>query len=295
MSNDLRENESAEHKDAKYPCNGYRAALKVASAVNNLGGNQAEVPKSLLAQALATADNATFSQLLGATKAFRLIQGRSEYTLTDLSDKIFHYTDHGERRQAELECFASPLAFRELIRRFDGKKLPSPEMMGNVLIREGNVPKSWALRVAHLFVNSAKDLELIDSGNVFRYEAELHFAASKRIDTGGLTTESAFPSGMTNQNLSQKSLPFPSAGSPATTMASAEGKANFGFSAHGHGLTTSTTTTPSSPTTTTAWCFPLPDGQIIRLETPEPLPRAAWEKLERYVQILKPAGSEGNQ
>jgi hypothetical protein len=44
-------------------------------------------------------------------------------------------------------------------------------------------------------------------------------------------------------------------------------------------------TAPQPGSRKTVWYY---DGGAYRVESPEPLPRATWEKLKRYIELLEP-------
>jgi hypothetical protein len=75
---------------------------------------------------------------------------------------------------ALLDAFASPSSFSDLLKRFDGDKLPTREILSNILHRDFGVPESWKDRVASLFSSSAQFIGIIDSQGIIRFDANRH-------------------------------------------------------------------------------------------------------------------------
>ncbi|HTA31592.1 MAG TPA: hypothetical protein VK731_13955, partial [Candidatus Cybelea sp.] len=159
---------------ATYPYCALDVCLQVADAVKGLGGGggKVAVSKSLLASSLQVDERSqTLTFKLAATKAFGLIQGRSEFVLTETAKEYFFPTDDKRRNHPLLDCFERPRAFNRLIQRFDGSKLPEQDILANILQRECEVPESWAQRVAKFFTQSAKTASALDAQGFLRFRA----------------------------------------------------------------------------------------------------------------------------
>ena len=158
---------------AKYPLTSFQNALEVAQAVSDAGGANAEVQNPVIAHALRSSHTSgAFSQRLSSARAYGLIAGgRGGYRLTDAAKRYFLPSSDSEKRQATLELLNAPPIFSEIIKRFDGNKIPSTEMLANLLMREMKVPESWKERVARFFLKAAQDAGIIDSQGFLRYSA----------------------------------------------------------------------------------------------------------------------------
>lgn len=165
----------AESSAARYPYYPLANALKIAEAVKDLGGARASVKKSLLAKQLGSSENsAVFAQQLASARAFGVIEGRGDSSLTELSKRYFFPTSESDKSIALLEMFATPTTFSELLMRFDGDKLPQKDILGNILHRDLAVPESWKDRAASLFSNSAQTVGVIDAQGFIRFDAAKH-------------------------------------------------------------------------------------------------------------------------
>jgi hypothetical protein len=248
-------------KGPAYPNNSWQQCIKMAEAIKALGGDRMPVPKEDVAHHMGIATDSPFlGQTIASAKTFGMIEGHGEYELTENGRMYFYPQNDSEKRQAELAFFASPPAYKVIIDRFDGGILPQNRSLANILLKEGEVPQSWIDRAASQFKDTCAKLGLIDSGGHLRYSVATRGAmrAAKTPDAiidlpkGNhvpVTTEEALPSTMREE----KTKPVPS----------------------------------SRPFEVNTWSYSEAGG-TVRVETPIPLPRALWERLKRYVDILEP-------
>jgi hypothetical protein len=162
--------------DLKYPVLSLQNAIEVAQAVSDAGGANTDVQNPVIAHALGSSHTSGgFSQRLSSARAYGLIAGgRSGYRLTDAGKRYFFPSNESEKRQASLGFLSTPAIFSEIIKRFDGNKIPNTEMLANVLMREMRIPESWKERVARFFLKAAHDAGIIDGQGVLRYSATRH-------------------------------------------------------------------------------------------------------------------------
>jgi len=169
--NNAQDNKSS---DAAYPIYDLEEAVKVADAVRELGGDRTPVSKSLLAQHLKYAETGpSFFQRLAASKSFGLLTGRGEYELTENAKRYFYPTTENEKASAGVAILSSPTAFKIIIQRFDGGKLPLNPMLGNIIQKDAKIPVSKKDTVASCFVRSAQFLGVIDASGFLRCRAHV--------------------------------------------------------------------------------------------------------------------------
>jgi hypothetical protein len=252
--------EDAAKKEGSYPSFDLEACIKFSEHVKTLGGSKNPVKKSLLAQQVQLAESTPgFFQRISSSKVFGIITGWGTYKLTDLGQAYFYPVREQDERAAALTILGTPPAFAFIIKRLDGEKLPTNEMIGNILHQELGIPDSWKDRVASLFIRSARYLGIIDDAGYLRYDAAMQNLKS----TAGASGDTD-PTKIT--------VPQP-AERPAIDALNTPG------------LPPLSVTRPAPQTT--VWAFS-GLGKSIRLETPEDMPSDLWEKLNKYVQILKP-------
>ena len=158
---------------SNYPVNGFQNALDLARAVSDSGGANSDVQKSVVAHALkSSANSGGFIQRLSSAKIYGMIEGgRSGYRLSNDAKRYFFPSSDSEKRNALLALFKSAPIFAEIIKRFDGNRIPSPDLLANVLLREFKVPASWKDRVARFFLKAASDIGVLDAQGFLRYDA----------------------------------------------------------------------------------------------------------------------------
>jgi hypothetical protein len=192
---------------SNYPVNTFQNALEAARAVCDSGGANSDVQKSVIAHALhSSANSGAFIQRLSSAKIYGIIDGgRNGYRLTDNAKRYFFPSTEGEKRNAELMLLKSAPIFAEIIKRFDGNRIPSPSLLANVLLREFKVPESWKDRVARFFLKAASAAGVLDSQGFLRYSA-----AQQSID--------GMPATASSQSAGTKLDTPPLAPSPPTGM-----------------------------------------------------------------------------
>jgi len=173
-------NEKETQQGASYPYVPLATALAVAEAVKQAGGKTTPVPKSLLASTLKEDEKSqNFSFKIAAAKCFGLIQGRSAFTLTENAIRHFFPITEADKVEPLLLFLQCPSGFAEIIKRFDGQKLPEQQMLANIFHTQLRVPESWSARAATFFVRSAQHIGIIDDQNILRFDAAKHGALNK--------------------------------------------------------------------------------------------------------------------
>lgn len=162
---------------ATYPYVPLSAALILAEAVKQLGGNKSPIPKSQLADALKENEKGQgFTFKIASAKCYGLIEGRSSYTLTESARRYFFPTSSNEKIGASLDFLEAPPGFAEIIKRFDGQRLPEVKMLANIFHTQLRVPESWSLRAAQYFIRSAQLIGVIDERGFLRFDSARHTA-----------------------------------------------------------------------------------------------------------------------
>jgi hypothetical protein len=237
----------------RYPLFGLNNSLPVAAAVRDAGGVNSEVSKAVIAGTLkCSATSGAFLQRIASARAWGLIEGRGSYRLSEAAKHFYFPTTEKGKRLALMSFLGAPPVFRELLKRLDGNRIPTRELLSNILHRESGVPDSWKARVAGFFLHAAEMVGAMDAQGFLRYAANQQSqpatTTSLHNDTGhedAFTAESASP--IQPQVTAERSVP--------------EGVDVWNYSHK---------------------------GKSVRLETPSDLPLALWQKLNQYLQVLKP-------
>lgn len=176
--------------------------------------------------------------------------------------------------------FSGPTAYAFLIDRFDGSRLPSAEILKNILQTAAHISSSWADRVASLFMSTAAELNLIDAAGFLRYGAEVHSSGSNNSaatinPAGGADEEVDHESDKENVPAPLLKPPFyvgkigdrPD-GNQRDGAMDAVVRSSTGRWHHNEG------------------------GGWVKLELSNPLPWPLWERLRKYVEMLEPEKPE---
>jgi hypothetical protein len=244
------ETNAEDRKGSGYPTYDLESCIKFAGSIRELGGSKEGVKKSLLAKQLGVAESTpSFFQRLSSTKVYGIIEGWGTYGLTDLGKQYFYPTTDQDVEKAILQMFSFPPVFSKLISRFDGGKVPMAAILGNILHQESGLPDSWKDRVAQIFIRNAQFAGIIDSGGFLRYDAAMHTNKTGNLEKAA------------DQRPKFKDpLDIPAVFVP----------------------------TDDAPAGINIWSYSS-KGNQIKVQTPEVISKELWEKLNAYVQILKPS------
>src|SRR5438105_2212137 len=126
-----------------YPLHPLRTALKVAAAVVELSNGESEVGAMKLALRLGCkVQTQPFYQRVGSARIYGLIDGRSNYYITELGQTFLLSKNEHERLAAGLLVLYHPPVFQRIIDRFDGQHLPARDAFEHFLHSEHGVPAS---------------------------------------------------------------------------------------------------------------------------------------------------------
>ena len=195
-----------EKSGGNYPYCPLNLCLTIAEAVKALGGVRAPVSKALLASHLKEDESSqVLAFKLAASKSFGLIHGRMNYALTGITQHYFYPTSTSDRKNALLDALVHSPAFKMLVERFDGNKLPSPDILSNILHRDGGVPESWKDRVAGIFAKSALVAGALDKEGFLRVKVFRESNAARKDDLVEKPNVISVPDATTRQSVEQSS------------------------------------------------------------------------------------------
>ncbi|MGO8836688.1 MAG: hypothetical protein ACLQAH_11975 [Limisphaerales bacterium] len=253
MKTEQKENERS---GGLYPYSPLAACVPIADAVKAIGNGKSPVSKASLASSLKEDERSqTLNFKLASAKSFGLIEGRTDFSLTETAKRYYFPTDESDRQNAVLDFLESPVAFRILVERFDGSKLPTQEILSNILHREAGVPQSWKDRVAGIFIRSAQFASAMDEQGHLRVKASREGRVPSVVPTKELTSQ-----------LSEQETDVRTVGT--TRYKRIAGQLNAD----------SKTWSQSA------------DNRTIYIEYPRDINPQEWEDLNRQVQRIKPEG-----
>jgi hypothetical protein len=135
-------------------------ALRVAKAIADSYGKNPTKPLRVAQAMDMQPGSSTFRMLCGASIAYGLTDGgynSSEIGLTALGRRVVAPTSEGDDLAAKREALLRPRVVREFLTRYNGSKLPSAAIAGNVL-EEMGVPADRTAGVFELLVSGARSL-----------------------------------------------------------------------------------------------------------------------------------------
>ena len=249
----VESNDNGKREAASYTYYPLASSLRIGDAVRDLGGANSAVQKSVLARHLGEPEKSpVLNQRIASAKCFGIIEGKGAFTLSDNGRRYYFPTSESDKSLALLDFLRTPTSFAEIIKRFDGTKLPPKEILANLFHREAHVPESWKDRTAAFFSNSAEIAGVLDATGFLRFRSIKERGLSKG------TTQVTIPSV-----------------EPDRTIAS---------------VSNSTVDDPNrivENTESNVWNF-VYKGKSVRLITPSELDDGLWKKLNAYVQLLNP-------
>lgn len=244
-------------KGAGYPQFDLETCIKFATNIKDLGGSRTAIPKSMLARHLKVAESTpSFFQRLSAAKFFGIIEGWGSYGLSEHGKAYFYPTSEQDKSRALLSMLAFPPIFKSLITRFDGEKLPNIQVIGNILHQSFPVPDSWKDRVASTFVRSARFAGIIDDQGFLRYDAGMRMPPAKPLEENPPAQD---------QNWQEH---------PNKPLVPAQSQSE------------------QSTAERVVWSYSY-KGQTARFDTPSDLTLEFWQRLDAYIQLIKPADTNG--
>lgn len=243
--------ESLDVTATQFPVVSYQNALELARAVSEAGGARAGVGRSVIATRLGSSHKSgSFVQRLASARSYGMIEGRGTFSLTENGKRYFFPAGEEDRQKAQVAFINTPPVFAQLIKRFDGSRMPSLEMLANVLHRDLGINEQWNTRVASLFTKAAAAVGVIDSQGFLRFSALQN------------APEGASGNGFNPAESTPKDIPQRVPKEANQIQSSATCGMNV-------------------------WVFSL-EGESVRVETSNELSLPLWQKLNSYIQVLKP-------
>lgn len=145
--------------------------VRTVSSFNLKAVSYAEVAKKY---GLNNPSTKSFTSKLSTCKQFGLLttSGGNTIQLTDTCKRILFPT--GEDVAPIMKaCFGMPPLYTKLIALYDGKAIPSKNLLANILMNDHKIQKSVKDNAAEVFVESAEQLGLIKGGILCYSDSEI--------------------------------------------------------------------------------------------------------------------------
>ncbi len=109
----------------------------------------------------------TFSARLSAARQFGLLTLAGEgYGLTPLARSILHPTDPNDLANLHHRAFQTPPLYAELVQRLEGKRVPEPETLANILYHHHQITGSAKHSAAEAFLESARFAQTLGADGI---------------------------------------------------------------------------------------------------------------------------------
>ncbi|AGA25494.1 hypothetical protein [Singulisphaera acidiphila] len=161
-------NRSKRERSTRYPGVSLAESLKLCESIDGLGLD------GLTASAIASAlgykniKTNTFSARLSAARQFGLLTLTGDgYGLTPLARTILHPVEPTEVPQLHRQALLKPPLYAELAERMAGKRVPDPEILGNVLYHNHQIIATAKKQAAEAFLESARFAGALGADNIF--------------------------------------------------------------------------------------------------------------------------------
>jgi len=169
----------AREKSAQYPSYNLSSCIEFGRVVDRLGGKQVAEGSLLSELRLRSSNTKSYTGKLSSCKQFGLLDSKAGLlNITERTRLILYPTEEQREVQSRkliIEAFRAPALYQKLIKRFDGKALPQPGTLANILMNEYKIAKAVMDRAADIFVSSAKFAGVLGDDNVLQvgqtYEA----------------------------------------------------------------------------------------------------------------------------
>lgn len=146
-------------------------ALRVARAISDNYGKQPTAPVDVAAAMGMAPTSGPFRSLAGASLAYGFTEGgpnASEIAMTSLGRRAVAPTEEGDDFRARREAIMRPRVMREFLDKYNGSRLPKPEIASNVLEQMG-VDGPATDETFALIVKSADDVGFLRDINGINY------------------------------------------------------------------------------------------------------------------------------
>ena len=152
-------------KSAQYPMVPWSTCMEfveIVASFNLKAVSYAEVAKKY---GLNSPTAKSFTSKVSTCRQFGLLttSGGNTIQLTDTCKRILYPTGE-DVAPIKKACFGMPPLYTKLIAAYDGKAVPSKDLLANILMKDHKIQKSVKDKAAQVFIESAEQLGLIKGG-----------------------------------------------------------------------------------------------------------------------------------
>lgn len=142
-------------KSTQYPGTTWSKAVNLIETIKNKFNGSAVSYENLADAYNVASTTRSFTGRLSGAKQYGLIEtSGSVVTLTTIGREYAYPTSASSRSKIMFECVKKPKLFSDLIDRFNGKSLPTKELLGNILMSEYGILQQVKDIVADIFLTT---------------------------------------------------------------------------------------------------------------------------------------------
>lgn len=199
-------------KSTQYPGASWSASVNLIETIKK-NFNGAAVSYSDLASAYNVSPSTkSFTGKLSGAKQFGLIETSSgAVSLTEDGRKYLYPTSENCRIELAYKCLKRPKLFSDLIDRYNGKPLPTKELLGNILMNEYQILQQVKDNVASIFLDSMEQCGFKNNGllkfSIDEHEELIEDDSNLNVDT---TSEKNISTISQTLNLETIKITYPS-------------------------------------------------------------------------------------
>ncbi|MFM7319077.1 MAG: hypothetical protein ACKO5E_19190 [bacterium] len=148
---------SRRERSARYPSTTLDDAINFCRQIDELGVDGLNSAQIASAMGYRNVKTNTFSGRLSSARQFGLIDlSDQNHTLSQLARRIIHPMDPDEIPTLLRQACQSPPLYAELLRSYAGKRLPEPDILGNLLMHKHHITAVARSIAAEAFFASIK-------------------------------------------------------------------------------------------------------------------------------------------
>ena len=152
-------------KSALYPMVNWEVCLEFVETVASFNLKAVSYSEVAKKYGLNNPTAKSFTAKVSSCKQFGLIttSGGSTIQLTETCKRLIYPTGEDIAAIARA-CFSMPPLYTKLVAAYDGKAIPSQELLSNIMMRDHKIQKSVKDVAARVFIESAEQLGLVKGG-----------------------------------------------------------------------------------------------------------------------------------
>ncbi len=188
MQSPLEKSKSLREKSVQYPSCELAECTEFVRIVDRLGGRDVSEKSVLSELGLSSRATKSYTGKLTSSRQFGLLDYRAHtLSITERAKLILYPTEEREEVQQKrllVEAFYSPSLYKQLIQRFQGKRIPQLDTLANILMNEYKIAKTAKDVASRVFVDSANFVGVLTEGGILSVIAQAETEVARATPVG---------------------------------------------------------------------------------------------------------------